>query len=573
MNRRISCLVVLVMCICNVSRATTYNLTDLGTFGGTDSDAYGINNYGQVVGDATITKKDEFGNPIYHAFLYSGSTMYDLGTLGGQESNANDINDSGQVVGQSNRVYPNGYVYTHACIYNGSSITDLDTSGDSLGSNGCGINASGQAVGDVYKIEYGNGGHHAFLYSGGMVDIGTLGGQNSSAHDINDSGQIVGYAKTTGNTATHAFLYSGGTMHDLGTIGGWYSNAYGINASGQVVGESNITGNTAHHAFLCSGSTMTDLGTLGGTYSEASGINASGQVVGSAYTTGNAAWHAFLYSGGTMKDLNTLINLPSGWTLAYANSINDAGQIVGSGYDGSWNEHAFLLTPMPAEISWLTGNGSWGSASNWSLNTVPQGKMAIFANSTSATITLDGNRTVSDLRFNGGSYIISPGSVPSSKLMLQCDIGAVTIDVLAGSHTIDVPLEMDSDLIINTMKAASLTTDRISDLDGSKDLTVSGNGNLIARSIQVGVLTLRAGACVTISPIPGGPLSSGITAVPEPSALVLLAIGAVSLSACWRRRAKQGNELSTNNWKGFEPVYSVADRSERRTGSGAQLNV
>ena len=225
-----------------------------------------------------------------------------------------------------------------------------------------------------------------------------------------------------------------------------------------------------------------------------------------------------------------------------ANDINDAGQIVGYGINGSGNEHAFLLTPNPAEISWLTGNGSWGSASNWNLNTVPQGNMAIFANSTSATITLDGNRTVSDLRFNGGSYTISPGSVPSSKLMLQCDIGAVTIDVLAGSHTIDVPLEMNSDLIINTMKGASLTMDQISDLDGSKNLTVSGNSNLIASSVQVGVLTIGAGARVTISPIPGGPLSREITAVPEPSTLVLLSIGVISLAAYgWQRRAKSSN--------------------------------
>ena len=204
MNRRISCLVVLVMCICNVSQATTYNVTDLGTLGGTYSGAYGINNYGHVVGDAAITNKDEFGNPIYHAFLYSGSTMHDLGTLGGQESSANDINDSGQVVGGSYRVYPNDYVYWHACIYNGSSITDLDEFGDV--SNGCGINASGQVVGNVYKSEYGNGGHHAFLYSGGMIDIGTLGGQNSSANDINDNGQVVGEAKTTGNLLRTPFF-------------------------------------------------------------------------------------------------------------------------------------------------------------------------------------------------------------------------------------------------------------------------------------------------------------------------------------------------------------------------------
>ena len=70
---------------------------------------------------------------------------------------------------------------------------------------------------------------------------------------------------SAGNVAYHAFLYSGSTMTDLGTLGGTNSYAFGINDSGQVVGDSYITGNAASHAFLYSGSTMTDLGTLGGT--------------------------------------------------------------------------------------------------------------------------------------------------------------------------------------------------------------------------------------------------------------------------------------------------------------------
>ena len=180
-----------------------------------------------------------------------------------------------------------------------------------------------------------------------ITDLGTLGGTDSAAYGINSSGQVVGFSGITGDTASHAFLYSGGTMQDLGTLGGIGSRAYGINNSGQVVGSSWITGDTEDHAFLYSGGTMQDLGTLGGRISEAVGINNSGQVVGWSFITGitgDPEYHAFLYSGGTMQDLNDLIPSSSGWMLYFANGINDVGQIVGWGTINGVR-HGFLLTP------------------------------------------------------------------------------------------------------------------------------------------------------------------------------------------------------------------------------------
>jgi probable HAF family extracellular repeat protein len=70
-------------------------VTDLGTLGGSNSIADGINASGQVVGYSATTGGDS------HAFLYSGGIMTDLGTLGGAESIALGINDGGQIVGYS----------------------------------------------------------------------------------------------------------------------------------------------------------------------------------------------------------------------------------------------------------------------------------------------------------------------------------------------------------------------------------------------------------------------------------------------------------------------------------------
>ena len=44
---------------------------------------------------------------------------------------------------------------------------------------------------------------------------------------INNNGQVVGE-----NGSNRAFLFSNGTMTDLGTLGGSQSVAYGINDSG-----------------------------------------------------------------------------------------------------------------------------------------------------------------------------------------------------------------------------------------------------------------------------------------------------------------------------------------------------
>jgi probable HAF family extracellular repeat protein len=68
-----------------------------------------------------------------------------------------------------------------------------------------------------------------------VTDLGTLGGTISEAYGINASGQVTGYASTTGDSVDLAFVYDG-TMHDLGTLGGTSSEGLGINASGQSHG-------------------------------------------------------------------------------------------------------------------------------------------------------------------------------------------------------------------------------------------------------------------------------------------------------------------------------------------------
>src|SRR5450432_9666 len=69
-----------------------YVAVPLGTLGGTDSTANGINSRGDVTGASLAPV-------LQHAFVYSGGVMHDLGTLGGGSSSGAAINDSGLVTG------------------------------------------------------------------------------------------------------------------------------------------------------------------------------------------------------------------------------------------------------------------------------------------------------------------------------------------------------------------------------------------------------------------------------------------------------------------------------------------
>src|SRR5262249_30236891 len=82
-------------------RQIRYSVIDLGTLGGTFSQAFTINNNGSVVGFATLP-----GDTAAHAFLWRNGVMTDLGSLGGPLSQASGVNDQDEVVGFSETSTP-----------------------------------------------------------------------------------------------------------------------------------------------------------------------------------------------------------------------------------------------------------------------------------------------------------------------------------------------------------------------------------------------------------------------------------------------------------------------------------
>jgi CSLREA domain-containing protein len=298
-------------------------------------------------------------------------TITDLGVLtAGPVSIGWDVNNAGQVTGWSSTATSTNF---RPYFYNNGSLTNLTPLGTGSSALGIAINDNGRVVGysDLTSPPV-NGQVHAFFSDNGgaLKEIGTFGGATSQAWGLNDNGVVVGSAQTTGNAATHPFIWKDTNndglwqqteMIDIGQIGtGASGRLFAINNLGVAVGNSNIVGGGAQQPTLYKDDNnngiadpgeLRSLGTLGGPTpnGNASGINESNYVVGftstTAFSTGDGRnitrgfiWHDDNNNGvsdpGEMKDLGTL-----GGDYSSALRINAANEIVG------WSDAVGISTP------------------------------------------------------------------------------------------------------------------------------------------------------------------------------------------------------------------------------------
>jgi len=310
-----------------------YRAFDLRTLGGSPASAYGINKAGQVVGesdnlyaqrhpfvlDPEDTDKDGVPDLWFRDADGDGANdlMTDLGTFGGGGRNiAFDINNSGLVVGQA---FPSsGGLWPFL-------VRPEDTDGDGKP--------------EWFRDDNGDGINDLMTY------LGTLGGSDSNAPAINDSGWVAGFSTTSAGQNRGYVIIPEDTDGD-GEPDRWYRD------------EEDRHGNPVPDGI---NDLMTILDTLGRTHCRAYGINDHGQVVGRCW----GDEHAFLrlpepaygLSAG-MHDLNNLVPPDSGWVLSAAGDINNAGQIVGIGhYEGQ--QRAFLMKPIPEPFSMAFMGGAF----------------------------------------------------------------------------------------------------------------------------------------------------------------------------------------------------------------------
>jgi probable HAF family extracellular repeat protein len=367
-----------------------YTITDLGTFGGTYSYSYGVNNAGMVSGGAATP--DQTDGIATTAFVWSKGHLRNLGTLGGaacpsciSENAATNSNGLSVVISETSAIDRNGEDFCgfgnhRQCLAakwkdgvlsalpvleggNNSQVYWLNNEGTAIGFSETGVPDDSCVIpNQVMRFE-------AVKWDrfGVPQPLRPLVGDTVSfGLGINERGQAVGVSGLCSNTTVppsnppsgpHAVLWDkDGIPIDLGTLAGGVGNnvATSINNHGDVVGTQAMSDGTVHAFLWNRAAGLRDLGLFPDSFVTVApccnSINNHGELAGFAFGADGPV--AFVWKEGTYTNLNTLIPADAPWYLLNAASINDAGQIAGFGVRTDTGEvHAFLATPIAPEAA------------------------------------------------------------------------------------------------------------------------------------------------------------------------------------------------------------------------------
>lgn len=215
--------------------------------------AHGINNSGVIVG---ISSNGTTSRPT----MWTNGVAKDLGSIDGRTDTTGRawaIANNGTAVGVTRTgegTTAQATMWTKNTIVNlGSFSTTAFSEAFAVNSNniavGVGVNGatpSGTSIRRAVRWELADG-------IPIMVELGSLGRTFSEAKDINEDGQIVGFATNISGSPQLAWLWDDGQILDLNSLidpeSGWtLLSAEAINDHGDIVGYGMINGVT--HAFL-----------------------------------------------------------------------------------------------------------------------------------------------------------------------------------------------------------------------------------------------------------------------------------------------------------------------------------
>ena len=321
---------------------------------------------------------------------------------------------------------------------------------------------------------------------------------------------------------------------------------------------------SAGNNLIAATATTTNSGTVG-----ANGVlayltvNPSGAAVGSAYQVILQNVGANYATGPWTSDFgDTAASFPAG--IAYIHIVNLHQSVWNAGHSGAWTD-ATWTNPQPPFPNYTTQAivdtaYTVNVASAQEANTLAISGGGNVAIGSAGSLAITAGLTVS----TGGTLsVVSSSGLSAAGIQLQggtiSGSGTLAPAVALSGGTLDTPLSGDN-LILSLAAGGTgglsktgsgtatlpsnatysgnttITAGRLQ-LNGASSVlhAITGAGALgvgdglaasilTADSIQTGVLTIAAGSTVTITPIPGGPLSAApsLSPVPEPSTLTLL---------------------------------------------------
>lgn len=248
------------------------NATNVARDTSSYSFGYGLNNLNHVIGE------------LHGPTLFADGQVYDLQSSvpQGYASKANDIDEAGVIYGCELIPVSEGATtnFTSPALWR-DKVTAEPIPGTPAGMPGCayGVNALGHATGTVTLDNL----PRAVIWRDGqLLALGVPAGYSScTGYGINDSGQVAGACINAASGGARPFLWRGAEVIDLGALSGDTGVATDINNAGEVVGY-------APWSFVWRDGLMYDLAPVTGASTAVLngkhvGINNAGQIVTDIY--------------------------------------------------------------------------------------------------------------------------------------------------------------------------------------------------------------------------------------------------------------------------------------------------
>lgn len=192
---------------------------------------------GVATGTAVLVAEAEGVVRTVTVHVAQGYEVVALGTLGGAASRALGLNEAGDVVGEAQTASG----AWRAFRWRSGQMTEVATPG--ARSRAVAVNAAGTVVGTFWPTADTTAGARPFQWSGAAATqlAPSHPADNVFATDVNARGQVVGYASTAcascpNGTVGSALLWDGGELRDLGRWGGHQAVAASINDQGWIAG-------------------------------------------------------------------------------------------------------------------------------------------------------------------------------------------------------------------------------------------------------------------------------------------------------------------------------------------------